>query len=221
MIGIEIVNNDIIDVEPIESEPVNVGGLNTIIKGDEGVGIQSVELFSTEGLVKTYIITMTDGEHYYFSVNDGRDGSSGADGQDGKSITIKSVTEEADGNLIIFSDDTELKVKNGLPGERGIPGSQGEPGYTPRKGIDYFTPSEIEKIKDEVTPRKGIDYFDGRNGVDGKDGSDAEVTPENIALALGYTPANNSDVETLINGIDAKIAEKIRELIEDGTEEEY
>jgi len=42
---------------------------------------------------------------------------------------------------------------------------KGDKGDTPIKGVDYFTPEDIEIIKDgikeEVTPIKGVDYFDG------------------------------------------------------------
>lgn len=43
---------------------------------------------------------------------------------------------------------------------------KGDPGYTPVKGIDYYTPTEIAQIKSEVTPVKGEDYFDGEPGAD-------------------------------------------------------
>ena len=40
-------------------------------------------------------------------------------------------------------------------------------------------------------PIKGMD---GKHGVDGEDGSDANVTKENIITALGYTPADAANV---------------------------
>ena len=71
---------------------------------------------------------------------------------------------------------------------------KGENGYTPQKGVDYFTKTEIEQFLRATTPKKGIDYFtyqdlrsfisqvsprkdvdyfdgkDGRDGIDGIDG---------------------------------------------------
>ena len=35
----------------------------------------------------------------------------------------------------------------GLPGERGV---RGEPGYTPVRGVDYFTPEDVQMIVDQV-----------------------------------------------------------------------
>ena len=43
----------------------------TIPRGDTGNGIESIELYDTTGLVKTYRITFTDGDYYDFTVNDG------------------------------------------------------------------------------------------------------------------------------------------------------
>lgn len=39
-----------------------------------------------------------------------------------------------------------IKGPKGDPGPAGPAGPQGEPGYTPVKGVDYFTPEEIEGI---------------------------------------------------------------------------
>ena len=36
---------------------------------------------------------------------------------------------------------------------------KGEPGYTPKKGEDYYTESEVEELKKAITPVKGRHYF--------------------------------------------------------------
>lgn len=56
-------------------------------KGDTGVGIDSIDLTATNGLVKTYTITFTDNSTTTFDVTDGAtgaDGAPGAPGADGK-----------------------------------------------------------------------------------------------------------------------------------------
>ena len=54
-----------------------------VLKGDPGaagVGISSIDLTSTAGLVDTYTITYTDGTTTTFTVTNGQDGTDGADG---------------------------------------------------------------------------------------------------------------------------------------------
>lgn len=67
---------------------------------------------------------------------------------------------------------------------------KGDPGYTPKKGVDYFTQTEIQQIIQAIanislrdgkpgdrgtdgahgySPRKGVDYFDGETPVRGID----------------------------------------------------
>ena len=67
-------------------------------------------------------------------------------------------------------EPVNIKGPQGETGPQGPQGPAGNDGYTPVKGVDYF---------------------------DGKDGSDANVTAQNISSALGYTPANDADVESL------------------------
>ena len=38
----------------------------------------------------------------------------------------------------------------GEKGEKGDPGEPGEPGYTPAKGVDYFTPAEVQAIAEQA-----------------------------------------------------------------------
>lgn len=125
-------------------------------------------------------------------------------------------------------EGTQTEWLESLKGEKGDPGytpikgvdyTDGKDGYTPIKGVDYvdgYTPVKGKDYfdgqdgKDGVdgyTPVKGVDYFDGTagrdgvNGKDGKDGSDANVTTENIKAALGYTPANVETVSQLSEDI--------------------
>lgn len=78
----------------------------TIPRGDTGNGISSIELLSTSGLNKTYRITMTDGDHFDFTVHDGN----------GISGVAKTATSGLiDTYTISFTDGTStaFDVKNG------------------------------------------------------------------------------------------------------------
>ena len=52
--------------------------LGTVVgsDGEDGNGIESIELLSTSGLVKTYRINFTDGDYFDYQVSDGEDGGS-------------------------------------------------------------------------------------------------------------------------------------------------
>lgn len=66
--------------------------------------------------------------------------------------------------------------------------------WTPSKEHMPKLPKSNIKGKPGYTPIKGVDYFDG---APGKNGTDANVTTENITRALGYTPADEGGVNQL------------------------
>lgn len=84
-----------------------------------------------------------------------------------------------------------FKSMKGDKGDKPIAGldypipKDGKDGYTPVKGKDYFTRTEVAQFKKEVTPVKGEDYLDGKDGADGIDGLNGkdgtDITPEQIA----------------------------------------
>lgn len=101
---------------------------------------------------------------------------------------IESLKKKAE--VVIEKKIKEIISKNLLKNITQLKGNTGKDGYTPIKGKDYFTSSEINKairhiqskIKvpkdgkngiDGRTPLAGTDYLipkDGRDGKDGKDG---------------------------------------------------
>ena len=115
---------------------VSMGDYQTL----QGVGISKIEKITTEGLVDTYVIILTNGKTYFFTVTNGIVGKDGKDGKDGYT-PIKDVD---------YFD-----------------GKDGKDGYTPIKDIDYF---DGKDGKDGYTPIKDVDYFDGKDGADGTDG---------------------------------------------------
>lgn len=55
-----------------------------ITEGEDGVGISSIEKTSTNGLVDTYTITLTNGDTATFTVTNGVQGGDGKPGEDGE-----------------------------------------------------------------------------------------------------------------------------------------
>ena len=74
-----------------------------VLKGDTGaagVGISSIDLTSTAGLVDTYTITYTDGNTTTFTVTNGQDGT---DGEDGNKWYRGTAISGKDPNPTVFS----------------------------------------------------------------------------------------------------------------------
>lgn len=97
-------------------------------------------------------------------------------------------------------------------GEEGALKIRGADGYTPQKGVDYWTPEEVDEMVSAIfkaakpeygidyytevdkrkfvaevlrlaTPVKGRDYRDGIDGRDGRDGKDAnDIDPRQVAI---------------------------------------
>lgn len=87
-------------------------------------------------------------------------------------------------------------IANFTPGEgggNGTPGKDGEDGAT-------FYPSVSKDGELSWTNDKGLKNPEPVD-IKGPKGSDANVTPQNIAAALGYTPAKQEDVTSLYQEI--------------------
>ena len=76
-------------------------------QGEDGRGIVSIKLTSSEGNVDTYTITYTDGTTSTFTVTNGKDGEQGINGEDGHSSEI-SISE--DGYWVIDGEKTDFKA---------------------------------------------------------------------------------------------------------------
>lgn len=64
------------------------------VNGSDGVGIVDISKTSTEGLVDTYTITLSDGSTQEFTVTNGRDGENGSSGSGGGSYDDTELREE-------------------------------------------------------------------------------------------------------------------------------
>lgn len=97
--------------------------------------------------------------------------------------TLKKIEENtAKNDSIEFSINGAESVM--YKGEKGDKGETGEPGKTPEKGVDYFTPDDVQQVaqeaaafvpagKDGVNGRDGMDGINGIDGINGENGKDA------------------------------------------------
>ncbi len=89
----------------------------------------------------------------------GKDGKNGIDGKNG--YTPRKNIDYFDGKqgkAFTYADFTPEQLEalkgekgdKGDKGDQGARGLQGQSGHTPKKGVDYFTSEEIEKIKETI-----------------------------------------------------------------------
>jgi len=94
--------------------------------------------------------------------------------------------------------------------ERGIQKTM-DKGYIPIKGMDYYTPDEIEEVKKEVTPVRGKDYLTKeelvkvKKEIAPKKGVDYLVKKEIELIKKEVTPVKGKDYR---DGIDAYTPKK-------------
>ena len=129
----------------------------------------------------------------------GDKGDRGAKGEPGKSITVSNTKKQGKDNIVTFSDNTTITIKDGNDGKTGPTGPQGErglqgvPGPQGPKGKDGtmtfadLTEEQKQSLKGDVGPAgpqgpKGEPGPIGPQGPQGKDGSNASV-----AIAVSYT----------------------------------
>jgi hypothetical protein len=150
--------------------------------GDPGVGISTITKTSTQGLIDTYTITLTNGTKAYFTVTNGKNGTTptieikegywyingiksikaqGADGENGISITKAEIN--ANGELVItYSNGNSTNLGK-------VVGSNGKDGTTPTITISSDGYWVINGTK---TSNKAV----GAAGDPGKDGKDYVLT---------------------------------------------
>jgi len=83
----------------------------------------------------------------------------------------------------------------------------------PKKFIDYFTESDINKIIAKIKPKKGEDYFDGEKGEPGTPGSPGEKGEPGIPGSPGEkgepgipgSPDTPKEIAEKINSLDSAI----------------
>lgn len=106
-------------------DELKAGGGGSGTPGKDGVGIDRIEKTSTQGLVDTYTIYLTDESTYTFTVTNGKDGNPGAKGDPGEDGITPTIGEN--GNWYLGDDDTGKPSR----GPKGDPGDPGQTGETP------------------------------------------------------------------------------------------
>lgn len=128
------------------------------------------------------IVSLSDGTTYDAGYCRGAAGAGSGDmlaavyDPQGKQLDIYKYVDDAFSNVpagnVKFSDGTTFQQKldsgalkgdpgkDGAPGEKGAPGKDGADGKTPVKGVDYFTPAEVEQVAQEAAGK--VDSSDAK-----------------------------------------------------------
>ena len=130
----------------------------------------------------------------------GPQGQTGPQGATGPAnvLTIGSVTSGKVASATITGEAPNqvlnLVLEKGDKGDTGDTGPQGEQGIQGPRG-----PQGEQGPQGQTGPQgeQGPAGPKGETGPQGPAGSDADVTMANVTAAIGYTPANDADVESL------------------------
>ena len=145
-----------------------------VVKGEDGVGIKNISKLVTEGLVDTYVILLTNGNTFSFTVTNAR--------------SIIRTEIDSDGFLhIYYNDNTDEKVGKVV----GEDGADGETPYIGENGNWWIGETDTN------VPATGKDGEDGANG-------ETPYIGENGNWWIGETdtnvPATGKDGEDGANG---------------------
>lgn len=83
-----------------------------LLKGEDGASINSIEKTTTDGLIDTYTVKLTNGTEQKFYVTNGRDGEKGEKGDTGNTISVPvsglfNMGVDSDGNLWVYHSDSD------------------------------------------------------------------------------------------------------------------
>ena len=210
-------------------------------KGDKGNGVSNVEQTFTaeeDQGENEVTVTLSEGQKFKFYVRNGSRGSDGTDGNDGQGVTVKAVNESnASGgsNVVTFSDDTTLTVKNGKDGKdvsidsitkveggNEVEFSTGDKmtvkdGKDGEPGDDGVSPTVTTEAIDNgtrvtITDAGGPHSFELKNGKDGEPGDDGvspTVSKSSIdnGTKVTFTDAEGATSFEVLNGKDGVAAE--------------
>ena len=155
-------------------DELKAGGGGSGTPGKDGVGIDRIEKTSTQGLVDTYTIYLTDDRTYTFTVTNGKDGNPGEKGDPGQDGITPTIGEN--GNWYLGDEDTgkPSRGEKGDPGQKGDPGEKGDPGQTgATPDIQIGTVQTLEPGQQATASMTG--------------------TPENPVLNLGIPKGEKGD----------------------------
>lgn len=140
-------------------------------------------------------------------------------GSAGTSVTISGITEsDEDGgeNVVTFSDDKTLTVKNG---------SKGKDGYTPIKGVDYYTDAEksewSEYIASELAKRGQLKPEFANNIEECTDTTKLYVLPDGYVYAYMLTEKEVTTGPSYTNRLPQAVKSGGGEYVGDNGEDGY
>lgn len=171
-----------------------------LFNGEDGNGIEKIELLNKADRTATYKITFTDGSTFEYQVLDGQDGINGVNGVDGITPTIGE-----NGNWFVGDTDTgkPARGEKGEQGEQGIQGVQGvagQDGITPDISINATvnnnvgTPSvSVEKTGTTENPVFNLS-FENLKGEQGLQGERGEQGDKPIKGVDYYTDSDKKEI---------------------------
>lgn len=210
-------NKDILDKLSVSDGKLQYNGSDVGLKGDKGAdGANGKD--GANGITPTigtngnwYLGTTDTGKPSQGDKGDkgdtgaqgepGKDGADGAPGADGTS-----ATHSWNGTVLTITSASGTSSAD-LKGEKGDQGEKGDKGDTGAA----FTYSDF--TAEQLAALKGAK---GDKGDKGEAGSDATVTAANIKNALGYTPADQKQLDDLIasGGFSVPIVDSVDEMVD-------
>ncbi len=133
--------------------PINLGK----VKGEDGIGITSIEKTGENGLVDTYTITYTDGNTTTFTVTNGAQGIQGIQGVPGQNGHTPVITIE-NGNWFVDGVDTGVAAQ-------GPKGDTGDDGLSAFEIYQKYHPDYTGTEEEWIESLKGADGAQGEQGI--------------------------------------------------------
>ena len=134
--------------------------------GNDGRGIVSIELVSSNGNVDTYSITYSDNTVQTYTVTNGLNGEPGAEGKTAYQLAVENGFEGTEAEWL-----ESLKGSNGDPGATGLQGPAGQNGSNGENGKSAYEIALENGFEGTETEwLESLKGSDGSNGVQGPQG---------------------------------------------------
>ena len=163
-------------------DELKAGGGGSGTPGKDGVGIDRIEKTSTQGLVDTYTIYLTDDRTYTFTVKNGAKGDKGDTGETGPQGTAGETGPQ--GPVGPAGKDGE-QGPEGPQGETGPQGPKGDTGATPNIQIgtvQTLEPGQQATASMTGTPENPLLNLGIPKGEKGDPGEGSEAEPYELPI---------------------------------------
>lgn len=158
-------------------DELKAGGGGSGTPGKDGVGIDRIEKTSTQGLVDTYTIYLTDDRTYTFTVTNGAKGDKGDKGDTGATGPQGPTGETGPQGPVGPAGKDGAQGPKGDTGEQGPQGPKGDTGATPKIQIgtvQTLDPGQQATASMSGTPENPLLNLGIPKGEKGDPGEDAE-----------------------------------------------